>query len=82
MFPDENKNQMENDDPAVGGMVVSYCVYSPSVWSVIEAKRQKPQFGCWFVGLYVCPPIKQSKVESLPITFLPWRVVMGSLAPV
>ena len=31
MFPDENKNQMENDDPAVGGMVVSYCVYSPSV---------------------------------------------------
>ena len=22
MFPDENKNQMENDDPAVGGGIV------------------------------------------------------------
>ena len=28
IFLDENKNQMENDDPAVGGMVVFYCLQS------------------------------------------------------
>ena len=49
MFSDENENEIENEPP---GRWRGDCNQP----SVIEAKRQKPQFGCW-----LAPTIKQSK---------------------
>ena len=57
MFPDENKNQMENDDPAVcGSVILLYCVVCSEVYSLVyEALlRPKDKNRSLAVGLLVC----------------------------
>ena len=62
MFPDENKNRLENDDPAVGGnggMVLYYgsvlLCFTVSTVLVYEALlRPKDKNRSLAVGLLVC----------------------------
>ena len=61
MVPDEIENQMENEHPVAW---LGDC--NQHYWG--QKTKTTHSFGCW---LKVCGPvIKQSEVESLPITFL------------
>ena len=51
MFPDENKNQMENDDPAVGGSVILCSLYSLVYEALLRPKDKNRSLA---VGLLVC----------------------------
>ena len=50
IFLDENKNQMENDDPAVGGGIV----FLSLVWVYEALLRPKDKNRSLAVGLLVC----------------------------
>ena len=50
IFLDENKNQMENDDPAVGGGIVFLSLF----WVYEALLRPKDKNRSLAVGLLVC----------------------------
>ena len=51
IFLDENKNQMENDDPAVGGSVILCSLYSLVYEALLRPKDKNRSLA---VGLLVC----------------------------
>ena len=67
MFPDENKNQMENDDPAVGGsLVLCVSIYTGlKWWKKRKHERNRTTYIC---NVKVCDDLKlhadDEKVEA------------------